>query len=622
MTEPASSTVAKPMAQPSARGPARHIAVRIRSAPLTRALAALQPDRSRFALAVAAGTGALGCAIALLGVSGWLITRASQQPPVLYLMVAVVTVRALGLGRGLLRYAERLLGHDVALRGAVALRVSLFEQLGRAPSSVAAGYRRGDLLARLGSDVDMLADLIVRALLPVAVALVTGIAAVAVLVVLLPLAGGILAVGLLVAGVCASLLSARAVVGAEQGAADARAVLAADTLDLMENLPELTVAGAVPGRLDRQAGVERTLASELDAASRPAAAGALVATLGTGGAVLGCLAAGVAATSSGLLDPVLLAVVVLVALGTGEAVAPLPAAAVALVRGRHAAARICELLDAAGEVSVTGRCVPQTGARTRWADHPHLRAESVLRGVDLDLPCGRRLAVVGHSGAGKTTLMRTLAGLQPTAGRVTLAVDGQPPRDISTYGDEEVRAAVTFVADDAHVFATTMRENLRLADPRADDAVLVAALRRVGLGPWLDGHPAGLDTRLTADGAARDDGCSGALSGGERRRLLLARAVLARSGVLLLDEPAEHLDPETADELVASALTRGDDGLAGDRSVVVVTHRLAPLWLADEVVVLNHGRVAARGTHAQLLAQYQPYRHGFEHETADATAVA
>ncbi len=607
--------------------------------PLPRALVALRPDPWRCALAVAAGAGALAAAIALLGVSGWLITRASQQPPVLYLMTAVVAVRALGLGRGVLRYAERLVGHDVALRGAVTLRTTLYERLSVAPSGVAAGYRRGDLLARLGTDVDTVADLVVRAVLPCAVALLAAAGAVTAVALILPAAGAALAAGLVVAGVAAPLLTARAAGGAERDAAAARAAVSAEVVDLLDALPELTVAGAVPARLRRQAALEERLATELDGAARPAALGAALSVLGTGGALLGCLALGASAAGSGRLDPVLLAVIVLVALGAAETVAALPAAATALVRGRHAAERICELTDAAAPpvVSALGTS-PAPCPRAAPADlspapsatlspgaRPGLRAEAlacgfsagapVVHGLDLDLPPGSRVAVVGASGSGKTTLLLTLAGLLPPAGgrlRLSSAGTSRPA------GQDDLRAAVVFIADDAHVFSTTVRENLRLAAPSAGDAALLAALERVGLRPWLGRHTAGLDT-LVGDGVAGGAaGADGVLSGGERRRLLLARAVLSRAGILLLDEPAEHLDPATADTLVASALTRGRGGIAGDRTVVVVTHRLAPLGLADEVLVLDDGRVAARGTHEALLAQHEPYRRAYEHESLAA----
>ncbi|HEX2810514.1 MAG TPA: ATP-binding cassette domain-containing protein, partial [Kineosporiaceae bacterium] len=234
-----------------------------------------------------------------------------------------------------------------------------------------------------------------------------------------------------------------------------------------------------------------------------------------------------------------------------------------------------------------------------------------------------RIAVVGGSGCGKTTLLLTLAGLiPPVAGRVTLGserVGSEPvgpvagtthgeathgeathagPADLERIDPGIVRRTVSFTAEDAHIFTTTVRENLRVARPDADDAELSAVLQRAGLGDWTTGLPAGLDTMLGSGGTG--------LSGGERRRLLLARALLVGAGVLLLDEPVEHLDPQTADALVHDVLSAS--GSPQDPAVVVVTHRLAPLAAADEVLLLGSGHVVARGTHMWLRKSNLTYR--------------
>jgi ATP-binding cassette, subfamily C, bacterial CydC len=540
--------------------------------PLARVLAAMRPNPRRTALAVLCGTAATGAAVGLMGTSGWLISRAAQQPPVLYLMVAVVTVRALGLGRGILRYAERLASHDVALRGVVNLRVGLYERLAAADPAATtglAGLRRGDLLARVGADVDAVADVVARAVLPALVSLVTSVVAVTALAFLLPSAGAVLAAGLVASGVVAPLLAGVAAGRTERDGARTRAAISAEIHTLLDGLPELSVARAVPARRARLRALDAERGRELDRAARPAAAAAFLATAATGAAVLGCLLLGAQAVRAGDLPPVMLAVVTLLPLAAAEITATLPAAAITLVRARVAAGRLTELLDAppAGEPDP----LPTPDgmlARARGLACGQPGREPVLTGVDLDLRRGDRVAVVGPSGAGKTTLLRELARRVPGA---------------------------VHTAEDAHVFATTVRENLRLASPGAPDETLVAALRAVGLDGWLARLPAGLDTLLdnslgsgSGDRSGVADGVP--LSGGERRRLLLARAVLAPGDVVLLDEPAEHLDPDAADSLVAAAL--GPE-LFGDRAVVLVTHRLGGLEAAREVLVVADGRVAA-----------------------------
>jgi ATP-binding cassette subfamily C protein CydC len=359
-----------------------------------------------------------------------------------------------------------------------------------------------------------------------------------------------------------------------------------------------------------------------------------------GVAVLGALVLGIPATVAGALQPVELAVVVLTPLAAFEGTAMLGPAAVQLVRSAGSAVRVMALLDAAGPDAETGapaaQAAPLTAATARPAsgrvlvlgraepsatDGPRLCARGLAVGwpggplvaenLDLDLAPGRALAVVGPSGIGKTTLLLTLAGLlPPRAGTVTL--DGT---EVWGRSREEVSRQVVLTAEDAHVFATTVLENLRVArgDLTEDDAVDL--LRRAGLGDWLAGLPAGTATGLGTDAAT--------ISGGERRRMLLARALASPARLLLLDEPAEHLDPTTADRLVTDLLRAGQD-VAG-RGVLLVTHRLAALGAADEVVVLgpagdagarppSPATVLARGSHAELLATVPAYRWAAEQE--------
>ena len=592
-----------------------------RQDPLVRAVVALDVDRKRAALAVLAGTAALGSAIGLMAVSAWLITRASQRPPVLYLEMAVVATRAFGIGRGVLRYVERLLTHDVALRGLVELRARLYERLAGADPVVLAGLRRGDLLARIGADVDTLADIVVRALVPMAVSAVTGLTASILLALLLPGAGFTVAVGLLLAGVLAPWLTARAARRSELASAATRAELSGRTLALLDGLAELTVGGAAGQRLADVRALDAELARSQDDAARPLGAATGLSTLATGLAMVGALTLATSATAAGRLDPVLLAVVALTPLAVAEAVTALPLAATTLVRAREAARRVVELLDSprahtegsattsdeadTGSGPPAGRSISAgTTGPAAVAGPVRLQAVDLAVGwpqgpvlvhdVDLDLSPGRSYAVVGASGCGKTSLLLTLAGvLPPRAGQVQVTVGGRTTRLVDLPPPRQ-RHLVGLTAEDAHLFTTTVRENLRVADPGADDAALVEALTRAGLAGWLESLPKGLDTLLGSGGAD--------VSGGERRRLLLARADVFDAPVMLLDEPGEHLDPATADSLV------GDILATRTRSVVVVTHRLAPLAAADEVLVLDGGVVAARGSHDQLLATYEPYR--------------
>ncbi|VTR77245.1 Lipid A export ATP-binding/permease protein MsbA [Cellulomonas hominis] len=564
------------------------------------------------------GVLALGSAVALAAVSAWLITRAAQMPPVLELSVATVAVRAFGIGRGLFRYLERLVSHDVALRGMSTLRTTLYSRLAAGRPEATLGLRRGDLLARVGADVDAVGDVVVRGLLPAAVAAVLGLGTVVAMGLFLPAAGLTLAACLLLAGVIAPWLAQRAARTTEQRAAAARAEMAATALGLLEDAGPLAVQGRTTEELARLRTADADLARATDAGAGPAAVAAALGNLAVGVAVLAALLVGIPAATAGTLAPVELAVIVLTPLAAFEATSVLPAAAIQVHRSRAAAARLMAVLDDAdgpAPAPADPRTAPDGApGEDRSGPGPRLVARGlavgwpgrppVVEGLDLDVSPGRSVAVVGPSGVGKTTLLLTLAGfLPPRAGEVLL--DGVPLAEV----DPAARLArLALTTEDAHVFETTVLENLRVARGDATPQDARAALDRAGLGDWLAGLPDGVDTVLGPDARS--------VSGGERRRLLLARSLLAAAPLLLVDEPAEHLDPATADRLVTDLLAapRGEDA---SRGVLVVTHRLAPLAAADEVLVLRDGRVAARGAHTDLIAADDDYREAHASEQHD-----
>lgn len=572
----------------------------MRPGTLRRAVRLLDLDPRRFALALLLGTLALGCGVALAAVSAWLIARASQMPPVLQLSVATVAVRAFGIGRGVLRYLERLVSHDVALRGMTALRTELYERLAVARPETLLRLRRGDLLARVGADVDTVGDVVVRGLLPAGVAAALGAGTVLAMCAFWPPAGLALAACLLLAGVAAPALAARAARTTEQRALQSRADMTATALGLLDDAGPLLVSGRATTELSALRESDRRLAAATDAGAGPAAVAAGLGQVAVGLAVLAALVTGVPAIGAGLLTPVELAVVVLTPLAAFEATSLLPAAAIQVQRSRAAAARILALLDAPTDADPTddapGRLpLVATDLAAGWPG-----ATAVVEGLDLDLRPGRSVAIVGPSGTGKTTTLLTLAGLLPRRGG-SLTLDGH---DVSGLGRDSVVGAVVVGTEDAHVFGTTVLENLRVARGDVSAAEATEVLARVGLGDWLAGLPDGLDTLLGPDART--------VSGGERRRLLVARALLSPAALLLVDEPAEHLDPERADALVS-------DLLRDPRGVVVVTHQLSPLEAADEVLWLEDGRVRARGTHTELVATSPGYREALGREREHAT---
>ncbi|MFF6898961.1 thiol reductant ABC exporter subunit CydD [Streptomyces hydrogenans] len=560
--------------------------------------------KGRMALALLLGSLALGAAVGLMAVSGWLISRASEQPPVLHLMVAVTATRAFGIGRAVFRYAERLVSHDAVLRMLAELRVSVYARLERIAPAGLRRTRRGDLLARLVHDVDALQDYWLRWLLPAGAALLVGLGSVGFTAWLLPEAGAVLAVGLLVAGVLVPPLGAALARRAERRLAPARGVLATAVADPLRGCAELTVAGALRDRLDRARAADRTLTGIASRQSAAAALGAGLSAVVCGLTVVAAAWVGVQAVRDGRIDGVALAVVVLTPLAAFEAVTGLPLAVQYRQRVRHSAERVFEVLDA--PVPVHEPAVPAAppagpfplelagiGARYAGQENP------ALDGFALTLDAGRRVAVVGASGSGKTTLAQVLLRfLDAEAG--TYKIGGVPAWELD--GDD-VRRFVGLCAQDAHLFDSSLRENLRLARTDASDEQLREALRRARLLDWVDGLPDGLDTLVGEHGSK--------LSGGQRQRLALARALLADFPVLVLDEPAEHLDLATADALTDDLL-RATEG----RTTVLITHRLRGLDAVDEVVVLDGGRTVQRGPYAELAAEDGPLRRMLEQERA------
>ena len=576
---------------------------------LARVRAVAAAWQGRFRLGLLLGALAVGCGVGLMAVSGWLISRASQQPPVLHLMMAVTATRAFGIGRAVFRYAERLVSHDAVLRTLAGLRVSVYRRLERIAPAGLREQRRGDLLARLVADADALQDYWLRWLLPVGTAVLVGAGSVAFTGWLLPEAGAALAVGLLVAGVGVPLVSGACARRAERRLAPARGELATRVADLLTGTAELTVAGALADRRDRARASDGVL-------TRIAARGAAAAGLGSGLSALVCgltvvvaAAAGAGAVAAGRLSGVAMAVVVLTPLAAFEAVTGLPSAVQYRQRVRRSAERVFEVLDAPVPVAEPERPrkLPAAPLPLRLAgiSARHAGQEGdTLSGLDLTLDAGRRIAVVGPSGSGKTTLAQVLLRfLDPREGSYTLG-----GTDARALDGDDVRRVVGLCAQDAHLFDSSVRENLRLARPGADDAQLREALAAARLLEWAESLPDGLDTLVGEHGEQ--------ISGGQRQRLALARALLADFPVLVLDEPAEHLDLATADALTADLMAATEG-----RATVLITHRLAGLDAVDEVLVLDGGAVVQRGPYAELATVEGPLARMLERERAADRAL-
>ena len=560
-------------------------------APLGRTLGIVRPAAGRLVLTALLGAGAIAADIGLIGTAAWLISKAAQHPNESELAVAIVGVQFFGLSRGFLRYGERLVGHDSAFRLLAELRVTVYRGLERLAPAGLPLFRRGDLLGRIVHDVDSLQDLVIRVVPAFATALLVGTLTVALMWWMLPAAGLVLAVALVLAGTFVPWFTGALARRRESRFAGARGDLTAAMVDLTEGAAELVAFGAVEAQLRTIRDHDAELTAIASASAGTAGIGLALTTLLAALACWGCLLVGIPAFTSGRLGATELAVITLIPLAAFELVVGLPVATQVLQRARQAAARVFAVLDAPAPVVEPEVPMPVSDgphdlrARSLWARYPG-GAEPVLRGVDLSLPPGRRVAVVGPSGAGKSTLAAVLLGFLPyEAGSVSL--DGTP---LDRLAGDELRTVVGLVTQDAYLFDTTIADNLAIGRRHATGEEMRHVLGRVGLGDWLDDLPGGLATEVGRHGSR--------LSGGQRQRIAVARAMLADFCVLVLDEPGEHLDPRAADALTADLL-----GATEGRSLVFITHRLAGLECVDEIIVMDAGRVVERGSHDVLLGE-------------------
>ncbi|NUR74284.1 MAG: thiol reductant ABC exporter subunit CydC [Hamadaea sp.] len=537
--------------------------------------------------------------LGLMATATWLLMTAAGQPPITALTVAIVTVRALAISRGAFRYAERLAGHDAVLRIVTEVRARVFANLASRPELVA---RRGDALSRMVSDVDAVQDLVVRVALPAFAATLAGVVAVAAAIAVDPLAGLVLAVGLLICGLLLPGLAARLTASASATLAPLRAAYSVATIDLVHGAADLAAFGA---RASFEQSAAAT-ASELAAVEKRLARQALGVDL-LGSLVIAATAAGVVLVALARDVPgVWIGVLAVGTLAAGEIALSLVAAARKRSEISGALARLRPLLSpvpsgASAASAAPGASAAPAAQDPRWirdqgrilvqdsTENPdpgpmpptpptpqamELDAVTVryreggapaLEHFSLSLPPGSKTALVGPSGAGKSTVLGLLAGaIQPSDGVVRYAGEPLP---------EEAYELVGGLFADAAVFHASVLENVTLGRPSTMEE-RAAAAEAAGLLDWIEAQPDGWDTLVGEEGAA--------MSGGQRQRLTLARALLHAPPVLVLDEPTEGLDPVHADEVLRRVLA-----YAGDRTVVLVTHRTAETSAFDTVVRLT-----------------------------------
>lgn len=511
-------------------------------------------------------------AVGLLLTSAWLIARAAEHPPVLYLMVAIVSVRAFGIGRSVLRYGERLLTHDAAFRLMNDRRLAVYSALdAAAPMGLPQG-RRGDVVSRVVRDVDTLQDLVLRVRIPRSIALVAS-SAVTGLVAFIDVRTAIvmsLAIGALFAVIPVIVRLSKA---GDFETAFLRGSLATEVSAAVVAAPDLLAYGATESARERV----RTIDSQLAHAQRRfvwlSGLSSTLVLITMGAVVVAAARIGIPAVADGRLDRVLLAVVVLAPIALLEPLDQLGAIAQSARLVKESAERVRELDNLAPTMSepLAYRALPEC-----WdLDVRHLLVGwnngPVAPPLSFTLEEGGVMAIAGPSGSGKSTLAWTLLKLIGPQGG-TVALGGA---DIDLMRGHDVRNRIGLMEQDTHIFDSSIRENLRIGNPRATDEELSTVLDRAGLTELVDSLPKGIETVVGENG--------GRLSGGERQRLALARLLLADRRILIFDEPTEHLDRSTADSLLDDIL-----GLAPLHSIIVISHSSAVLERIEHVVRLDH----------------------------------
>ncbi|WP_285116894.1 thiol reductant ABC exporter subunit CydC [Leifsonia sp. fls2-241-R2A-40a] len=543
------------------------------------------PSAGRLWTAIGFGVLSGGSAVALLGVSAWLITRASEQPALMYLSMAVVGVRAFALGRAFFRYLERLAGHDAAFRQLGTVRSRLYARLEPLAPDGLHGIRSGDLLTRLADDVDELQNLSLRVIQPLVGAVIVAAGSVVVAYLLLPAAGAALLVTLAVALLAGLAISRWSAAAAERRVAPLRADLNDALHDLASNLDVLAAYGALPSAQDRV----RRASARLTTAVRTRAVGlgltAAVVSLLAGAATAVGLAAGIPALGGGAIDAPGLAVIALLPLAVFEVFGTVPLAFGAWSRVRSSAERIASVAPVIVPDGIPVDGVEARPLKVRPGRVPEVRLDGVsahwpgssspvLDDVSLTIRPGERVGLSGPTGAGKTALAHVLTRLLDHTGHYR--IDGIPTRELR---QDDVRRMVGLVEQRPYLFDSDLRQNLLFARDTATDDELLAVLDRVGLREWALSR-GGLSARVGERGAL--------VSGGQAQRIALARALLAGFPVLIVDEPTANVDAAVADAIVRDVLaTAAEDG----RTVLLISHTEVPGELVDRELRLETGRI-------------------------------
>ena len=581
--------------QPEILNPQSHITNR-QSSILARLLSFLNGDWGRVALSVLIGAGTIGSSVALMGTSAWLISTAAIAPSVADLGVAVVGTRFFGIARGLFRYGERLVSHDVTFRLLSRLRIWFYEKLEPLAPARLMEYRAGDLLSRIVGDVETLENFYVRVVSPPLTAVLIALGVSFFLgsfgyQLALAFLGFFLSLGLILP-ILAQVISRRPAVDTITLRADLHTRL----VDGIQGMADLLAYGRGSQRL---AEVSANGVDYGNAQRRMARVTGLHSGLTTLLIHLGMwtvLVLAIPLVNAGTIAGQMLASLSLLTLASFEAVMPLPLAAQMWNSAREAARRLFEVVDTKPVISdqLPASSTPITNYELRISDlsfsYPN-QSTPALQHVTFNVPPGRSIAIVGPSGAGKSTLANLLLRFWDyNSGDIRLGGGS-----LKSYDQDLVREQIGLVSQNTYFFNTSVYQNLRFARRKVTQEEVESAARDAQIHDFIMGLPKGYETLIGEQGLR--------LSGGERQRLAIARAIIKDAPILILDEPTANLDPLTEKQVLETLFD-----LMKRKTSLLITHRLVGLENVDEILVMNHGQIVERGTQAQLMQADGLYR--------------
>jgi len=552
------------------------------------------------ALGILCGLMAVLSAVGLLALSGWFISAAAfagltvASAQLFNFFHPGIGVRLFAIGRTVARYAERIVSHDATFRILQSLRSWFYIHLEPLAPARLMMFRSGDILNRIVADIDALDNLYLRVLSPSTVALVTSMLVVAFLWIFDPFIALSTGLYLAVAGFGVSAVALHLGESCGREIAQRTSELRVRTIDTLQGLAELLIFDAYHRQLESVKRSSRALLKSQQRMSHIRGLSLALITLISGLAVVTALYLAVDLVTLDVLNGANLALIILAILGTFEAILPLPAAYQYLGRTREAGRRLLEIVDMQPQVIYPDTSVTlsaQTGVTFGNVSFRYSEsAPWVLKDVSLKIPAGRRIAVIGETGSGKSTLIHLLVRFwEPASGHIRL--DGE---DIRNLSEAELRRSISVVSQQPHLFNASLRDNLQIARPGADDNDLWAALESAQLKEFVKSLPEGMDTWVGE--AAK------LLSGGQARRVALARAMLHDARLWVLDEPTEGLDTITERTLMQAV-----ERETRDRTLLLITHRLVDLHWMDQIVMLDMGQIIAQGSHEDLLTKNERY---------------